>query len=479
MGICSSVVSGRFTERWSCKHAQICSQSSVPDSTQTSLVWGTVIAWIGSLALAASLAEMASMNPTVGAQYRWTSRFAPRGFGSPAFWGLLQGWITVFAWITTCAQPAFLLGTLIQGLIVLDNDNYAYERWHGTFLAWAIFAVPIIINIFARKLLPSLEVIGGITHIVFFIAWVVTLAALAPRSSAEFVFATNSFGLSGWSNEGVQWCVGLLSAVFPLGGFDGVLHMSDEVKDAEKKVPMSMVLGLAINGAMSFAFMITILFCLGDPEVALTTPTGYPIIQVAYGATGSKAATIALCSFIIWNGMIAMFSSLASVSRLTWAFARDNGLPFSSFFGYVHPTLRIPLNALGLVSTVIVILQVINIGSSTALFAILGLSTIGLYLSYVLPVLFIVIAKLRGERIDYGPFKLGAAGLPINIFAVVYGIFILIWLPFPPFMPVTGTNMNYAGPIMGALLLAALADWFITGKRRFKVPVESQRPVDY
>lgn len=96
-----------------------------------------------------------------------------------------------------------------------------------------------------------------------------------------------------------------------------------------------MVLGLAINGAMSLSFMITLLFCLGDPEVALSTPTGYPIIQIAYGATGSRAATIVLCSFIVWNGMIAMFSSLASVSRLTWAFARDHGLPFSKFFGYV------------------------------------------------------------------------------------------------------------------------------------------------
>lgn len=142
----------------------------------------------------------------------------------------------------------------------------------------------------------------------------------------------------------------------------------------------------------------------------------------------------------------------------------------------MHPTLRIPLNALGLVSVVIVLLQLLNIGSSTALFAILGLSTIGLYLSYVLPVLFIIIAKLRREVITYGPFKLGRLGLPVNIFAVCYGIFILVWLPFPPFLPVTGENMNYAGPIMAAVLIAAVVDWLITGKTRFKVPIEFRRP---
>lgn len=236
---------------------------------------------------------------------------------------------------------------------MLDNeDEYEYARWHGTLLAWALFAVPVGVNVFARRVLPGLEIVGGVTHAVFFVVWIVVLVSLAPKSEAQSVFETNSFGLSGWDNEGVQWCVGLLSAVFPLGGFDGVLHMSkslfmfffqytfltrigDEVKDAPRKVPLSMIYGLAINGAMAFIFMLALLFCLGDPETTLNTPTGYPIIQVAYSATGSKAATIVLCSFIIWNGMIAMFSSLASVSRLTWAFARDKGLPFSSFFSLV------------------------------------------------------------------------------------------------------------------------------------------------
>ncbi len=157
--------------------------------------------------------------------------FAPPKFGSPAFWGLFQGWITVFAWIAVVAQPAFLLGTLIQGLLVLSDPTYVYERWHGTLLAWAVFAIPVIINIWARKVLAPLEIIGGITHIVFFIVWIVTLACLAPTSSSDFVFETTLTGLSGWSNPGVQWCIGLLSAVFPVGGFDGVLHMSDEVKD--------------------------------------------------------------------------------------------------------------------------------------------------------------------------------------------------------------------------------------------------------
>ena len=109
----------------------------------------------------------------------------------------------------------------------------------------------------------------------------------------------------------------------------------DEVKDPSRKVPLSMVLSVIINGVFQLGFVILLLFTLGDPSTTLETPTGYPIIQILYGATKSHAGTTVLMVMLFWNGLVAMFSSLASVSRLTWAFARDRGLPFSDFFGYV------------------------------------------------------------------------------------------------------------------------------------------------
>jgi hypothetical protein len=38
-------------------------------------------------------------------------------------------------------------------------------------------------------------------------------------------------------------------------------------------------------------------------------------------------------------------------------------------------------------------------------------------------------------------------------------------------MPVTALNMNYGGPVMGAVILFALVDWFIWGRKRFSVPI--------
>lgn len=43
-------------------------QAGLLNGGPTSLVWGMLLSWIGTTAVAASLGEMASMNPTVGAQ---------------------------------------------------------------------------------------------------------------------------------------------------------------------------------------------------------------------------------------------------------------------------------------------------------------------------------------------------------------------------------------------------------------------------
>jgi len=137
----------------------------------------------------------------------------------------------------------------------------------------------------------------------------------------------------------------------------------------------------------------------------------------------------------------------------------------------VHPTLKLPLNALGLVSTISFLLSIIYVISSTAFNAIISLQTISLSVSYIPPILFFMLKKIRGEHISYGPFKLGRYGIATNILALAYLLFVIVWMPFPTMLPVKGSNMNYAGPLMGAIIVGALLDWLISGHKRFKVPV--------
>lgn len=141
--------------------------------------------------------------------------FAPKS--SAAFITWMQGWITVFAWQATATSVVYLAATQIQGLMILNYPGYHAERWHGTLLMWAIISLMLIINIWGIRLLPMVELIGGICHIVFFIMILITLVVLSPRQPASFVF-TEFINSSGWSSDTVSWCIGLLTVVYSLVG---------------------------------------------------------------------------------------------------------------------------------------------------------------------------------------------------------------------------------------------------------------------
>jgi choline transport protein len=135
-----------------------------------------------------------------------------------------------------------------------------------------------------------------------------------------------------------------------------------------------------------------------------------------------------------------------------------------------------PLNAMGLISVICFLLSLIYIGSSTAYNAIISLSGIAASTSYIIPILFITLRKVSGPPIEYGPFKLGRWAIPINLTALAYLFYIVTWMPFPQFLPVTAETFNYAGPVFATIVLMALGDWFVSGRKRFEMPVPRMIP---
>lgn len=111
--------------------------------------------------------------------------------------------------------------------------------------------------------------------------------------------------------------------------------MSEEVRNPKIVIPKILVQTIAINGCLAFGFALVILFCIGDVKEVLKSPTGFPIMVIFYNATGSKKAATIMQASITSIGLASNIGVVASVSRLTWAFARDGGLPFSSFFAHV------------------------------------------------------------------------------------------------------------------------------------------------
>ncbi|KAL8691569.1 MAG: hypothetical protein Q9218_003229 [Villophora microphyllina] len=328
-----AIVNFGFTLQAAWEASGLAIQFSLLNGGPASLVYGSLLAGVGSCFIALSLAEMASIDPVVGAQYRWSAQFAPLW---PRFWGLFQGWMTVFAWTTSATASNAYLATGAQALIALNNPNYAPQPWHTTLLMCAFTIPPVAANLWFKKILNGMETAGAIGHGAFWVATMITLGVAGSRSSNKFVWGTLTHDVSGWTQPGVAFGIGLLPIAFPITSFDGVLHMSKEVKKPKVNVPRAMIFSTILNSVMQFIWLLVVLYHFGDPEVVAKSPGGVAIIGVYMNATNSKAVTTLFVIFHLVILFISLFNIYASVARLAWAFSQNNGLPFSRFFSYVR-----------------------------------------------------------------------------------------------------------------------------------------------
>ena len=443
-------------------------QSGLVNGGPASLLYGLLFSFFGSLATCASLAELSSMYPTAGGQYHWTARLAPERIAIISSW--IAGWVTVLARLAVSASAAYVAAAMIRGLIIFNNDSFDATEWHGLLLYWAVYVVAALVNIAGIRAFPRIETLAFVFHICSFFVIVVSMVYLSPQSKASFVFADleNS---GGWSSNGLSWCLGLLTSSWSFVGIDATSHMSEEVQNAAVIVPRSMVTAMSISGILTIAFSIALLFSIGDLKSTLTAPSGFPIIQVLYVATQSKAVTTVMCSALVLTLVFATFGTLASASRLTWAFARDNGFPFPRYFAHVSKYYFIPVRAIMLITIVAMLLGLINLGSLVAFNALTTLALVGHYTSYIIPIGLLVYRRLCREPLPFGPFTLGRWGILINTVAVVYSGFLFAIMILPPYQPVTASNMNYAGVIFGGALILCGILWFVYGKKAYKGPV--------
>ncbi|RSL65353.1 hypothetical protein BHE90_015324 [Fusarium euwallaceae] len=434
------------------------------------LFYNFLLTFLCSLAIGASLAEIASIYPTAGGQYHWVTALFPAWGRKHMGW--VTGWISIGGQIVFTASAAMASGLMIQGLIILNKDDYTGARWQGMLLYWAFLAYATAMNIWGHRSLPTANLISGALHVVGFVAAFVVLAVMADKNSARFVYVQvqNS---TGWSSDGVAWMVGLLSTVYPFLGYDAACHLAEEIPHAARNVPLAIMGSIGLNGLMGLVFATMILFSTGPLESILATPTGFPYIQIFLDVTNSYAAATVLPLIVITIAMAATVAGITSTSRTLMAFARDSATPFSGFLSKVDQREAIPTRAIWTIIALQMLLGFIYLASSTAFNAILSMAIIGMYLSYLFPIIAMLLGgRSRLKASDYGPFRLGKRfGVFLNVVSVCWMTVCVLFSAFPTVMPVTPTNMNYSSVVILGWLLFGLAYYVISGRHKFQMPV--------
>ncbi|KAH2326748.1 hypothetical protein KXV29_008402 [Aspergillus fumigatus] len=263
---------------------------------------------------------------------------------------------------------------------------------------------------------------------------------------------------------------------------------AEEIKDAAETLPKAMMSAVAVNGVLGFVMVVTLCFTLGDVDSILSTPTGFPFIQIFYNTTNSYAATNTMTAVLVITLTASTITEVATASRQLWSFARDQGLPFSSFFAYVSltppvsggvtdrpmqvtPGWNIPLNSVMVSLAVTILLSLINIGSQVALAAIVSLTITSLISAYILSIGCVLLKRIRGEPLPPRRWTLGRFGMAVNIAALAFLIPIFVFSFFPLTKTVDTKTMNWSVVMYLAMLTFASGYYVLWGRHNFIAPV--------
>ena len=420
-----------------------------------SLGLGWPLVALFSLGVAATMAQVASAFPTAGGLYHWGSLLGGRACGWVTAWFNLAGLITVLAAINTgtydfataafgwtpAPESAARVRIIAVSLMTLSQAllNHHGNRWATRltdFSGWLILTVASVM---------TLALLIATPHWDWSRLWTFTNLSGLPESAPVFP-----------RHDSLPWlfCLGFLLPAYTLTGFDASAHTSEETVEASLNVPKGIVRSVAVSALFGWVMIGSLLLAM--PDLKTGAGKGFEIVPwILRSSLGDRFAQ-GLLAGVVTAQYLCGLAALTSASRMTYAFARDEGLPGSRWLKSVDPATQSPsaavwCSALASVALVIV-LRYETIAAVCAVF---------LYLSYVLPVA--AGARAHGRTwTRFGPFQLGRAFKPLAILSSLGCLFLLVIGVQPP--------NQQALPILigsGALLLVI---WFGFERRRFKGP---------
>lgn len=239
-----------------------------------------------------------------------------------------------------------------------------------------------------------------------------------------------------------------------------------------------MVSTALINGGLGFVMLVTLLYNMGSLENVLNTDTGFSFIPAVQHATGSDAATNGVAAIILVMEVCSAISILATASRQTFAFARDNALPFSGALAHVNRRTQVPICSIVVSTMVTVLLSLINIGSTAAFNAIASVMIAALFTTYILSIASIIRARFLPGGIPPSRFSLGKLGLPINVFSLAWLCFAIIFTFFPTANHPAPVDMNWSIVVFGFVVLFAIFQYIVHGRRIYEAPVTQVRKTE-
>jgi amino acid transporter len=464
-----------------------------------------------TLCVAASMAELASMYPTAGGLYFWAFRLGGRTWAWVTAWFNMIGQVTATAGINIAAAT-YLIGAVTRIFDIPDNTHIpifgSLTNWYFQLFVMVLITAPqVLINIFGIRATARLNDFSVWWHIggVLVIAVLLTIFG-SSHNDASFLLKSGAVvnpldASSAELGAGhtvpalvigeikirsplltafpaladlyraapflLVFVLAMLQAQWTYTGYDASAHTAEETVMARLNSAWGVFLSVAVSAVVGYVLLLVLTWCIPRGDIEATVKDPYPVLQIVYGNLRNvfAHAIAIIIGVAMW---LCGASSITSMSRMWYAFARDHGMPGSRFISDISPRYRTPVWSILITSVLSVLICVY----AAAFSVVTSISTVTLYLAYVIP----IYLNWRNRRRRQGEFahaataawSLGRFAPWINIVAIVWTVFIAIIFSIPPNELVLWSML-----LLGVVLIGY---WRFSVSRHFRGPAVTSAP---
>ena len=132
---------------------------------------------------------------------------------------------------------------------------------------------------------------------------------------------------------------------------------------------------------VGWLFTIVLCFCMGDVKAVINSPIQQPVAQIFYNVLGKGGGiTFTVCAFIIIK--FVCFTAMQALGRTVFAFSRDRLVPGSNIWTKILPLTGTPILAVWICVFFCIAINLIGLGSYTAILGVFNVTAIALDWSY-------------------------------------------------------------------------------------------------
>jgi len=174
------------------------------------------------------------------------------------------------------------------------------------------------------------------------VAWVIVTGLMHFDAARAFDFPEGAWRKGGLTSAGLGMALAI--AMYDFLGYYQVCYLGDEVADASRTIPRSILISVTVIGLVYLTMNVGILGVVPWRDVVKSKHIASDLMLRVHGPWAAGLAT----AMIIWTALASTFAALLGYSRVPFASARAGH--FFRAFARTHPTGHFPHRSLLLFS---------------------------------------------------------------------------------------------------------------------------------